>query len=65
MSMISLDVEGTEIATRIANFVSHYGQLILALFILIALFVFYDAFVQSGIAKFLETADLRPPTIVH
>ena len=64
MSMISPDVEGSEIATRIANFVSLYGQLILALIILVALFFFYDTFIQGEIAKFLKTADFSPPTIV-
>lgn len=65
MSIISPVAERSEIAARIANFFLLYGQLILALFILVTLFFYYDIFIQGEIAKFLETADFRPPTIVR
>ncbi len=65
MSMIPLELKGSVIATHIANLITRYGQLILALFILVALFFFYDTFIQSELARFMEAADFRPPTIVH
>ena len=61
ISMISSILDGWSKTIRVVLLISHSGQLLLALFILLGLFLFYEFFIQQELAKLLEGLDFRPP----